>query len=323
MKNAQLYCTLDELITDLNLNGIQPRLFDRIQAASRFINRRFGNFIPMVETSHFRDIGIRQLRLPSPILSIQGALNNGVAVTDYDLYPENRYWQNGPYTRIEAQSFAWDEVEITGHWGMYEETASLGESVSQLVGATTITVTNGYLLSPGMVLLIGDEQELVTGVSSPTAATSVLVGDITEADEEITVTDGSEFNEGEVIQLSTEDCCIRMIRGNTLVVARGWNNTTKAAYLNGSAIYVYRSYIVERGVNGTTAAAHESAALFRYAIPEDVNWLCRQIAGLMHKKAQSGFAGKVGSAELGETFYFNEFPGQGKEIARNYRIVSL
>jgi hypothetical protein len=81
--------------------------------------------------------------------------------------------------------------------------------------------------------------------------------------------------------------------------------------------------LVERGVNGTTVAAHTDKPLYRYIPPEDVNWLCRQIAGLMHMKAKSNFAGKTGSAETGETFYFNEFPNQVKEIAKNYRITQL
>jgi hypothetical protein len=86
---------------------------------------------------------------------------------------------------------------------------------------------------------------------------------------------------------------------------------------------VYRTVTATRAVNGTTAAAHSTAAASRYIPPADVNWLCRQMAGLMHKKAQSGFSGKVGNAELGETFYYNEFPGQIKEIQKNYRVVQL
>lgn len=71
------------------------------------------------------------------------------------------------------------------------------------------------------------------------------------------------------------------------------------------------------------AAAHTNAAVSKYLVPDDVSWLCRQIAGLMVKKAESGFAGKSGNEATGETFYFNEFPSQIKEIKKNYRIVSL
>jgi hypothetical protein len=174
-----------------------------------------------------------------------------------------------------------------------------------------------------MVLLAEDEQQLVSGLGSPTALTSLLEGDIAAADEQIYINDGAEVHEGEVIQISTEKMRIRIIAGDSLFVDRGWAKTTRQAHANNSAISVYRTYLVERGVNGTPVAAHTDKPLYRYIPPEDVNWLCRQIAGLMHMKAKSNFAGKTGSAETGETFYFNEFPGQVKEIAKNYRITQL
>jgi len=71
-------------------------------------------------------------------------------------------------------------------------------------------------------------------------------------------------------------------------------------------------------MNGTVAAAHTSAAVSRFVIPEDVNWLCREVAGLMRMKAKVNFAAKSGNAELGEAFYFNEFPKQIETIKRNY-----
>jgi hypothetical protein len=84
-------------------------------------------------------------------------------------------------------------------------------------------------------------------------------------------------------------------------------------------------YTVKRAVNGTTAAAHANGvAVSRYIPPEDVGYLCRQMAAIMREKARSKFAGKVGNADLGEVFYFQEFPKDPiKEIAKNYRIVRL
>ncbi len=83
-------------------------------------------------------------------------------------------------------------------------------------------------------------------------------------------------------------------------------------------------FTVTRGVNGTTAAAHSTADVSRYFAPMDVWYLAKQIAALMFKKSKSGYAGKVGNAELGEVFYFNEFPSDPlKQIMRNYRIVQI
>jgi hypothetical protein len=323
--NAQIYCTLNELISDLHLNGNEPGLIDRIRAASRFIERRFGSFIPTSEARSFKYTEKCNLFV-DPLLAVTGLLFNGQVLTnaDYELNPSGRYWRNGPYTRLEKENGTWwDDVEITGRWGMYEEAEGLGLTGTQTNVATTLTVTDGSVLSPGMVIRLDTEQELITGWGAATPAVSLIDGDIDAGQEEITIDNGSEFHEKEVIQFSTEDCFIRMVRGDVLVTTRGWNGTTKAAHLDGDAISVYRTVTVQRGANGTIPAAHNNVAIYQYVVPEDVNWLCRQIAGLMRMKAASGFAGKTGNAELGETFYFNEFPSQVKELKKNYRITTL
>jgi len=323
--NGQIYCTLEELIIDLGLNGIEPGLFKHIQTASRFINQRFGNFIPMLATRNFQGMG-RNLAV-DPLLSVVSIYVGGVVLpdTDYELHPLNRHWNNGPYTRIYTEATHWDDDEnlISGLWGKWDQLESLGINATQLIGAVTLTVSNGSILSIGRVIRVEDEQELIIGTSSPTALVSQLVGDITAADEQITIDNGTEVYEGEVIQISSEQIRIRMIVGNEIVVARGWNGTTKQAHLDNAALSVYRTYQVDRGINGTVPAAHADKAVSYYVPPEDVNWLARQIAGLMRMKAKSNFAGRVGNAETGETAYYNEFPGQIKDISKNYRIVSI
>jgi len=321
---AQLYCTIGELIDDLGLPGDEHQLFERIKAASDFIQRRFGDFIPVTATKKFGTRGSEDLQV-DPLLAVTSITNGGITVSDYDLYPLNRHWENGPYTRI-YQDNVWDDtnVQIAGQWGKYIENQSLGLTGTQAAADTaTVTVTNGSLLSPGMVLLLESEQELVTGFGTPSAATSKLNGALAIDQEEATVDNGTEFFEKEVIRLSTEDCRIRMIVGNVLVLDRGWNRTTRKAHLDDAAISVFRTFTTERGVNGTTAAAHSNKSISRCMVPWDVNWLCRQIAGLMRMKAASGFSGKVGNVDTGETFYQNEFPDLIKKIERNYRITSL
>jgi len=85
------------------------------------------------------------------------------------------------------------------------------------------------------------------------------------------------------------------------------------------------SLTVKRGCSGTTAATHaQNTAISRYVVPDDVSYLALQIATLMLRKGDSGFAGKVGDPATGEMFYYNEFPHSiVKDIQRNYRIVDL
>lgn len=322
--NGQLYCTEAELIADLKLPGREPGLLERIQAASTFLARRIGEFVPVTETRAYLPTNRPNLII-EPCLGVTEVVMDGqaVAATKFAVHPYTRHWPGGPYTRIEHLSdIWWTDVVVSGRWGMYEHAERLGVSLSLTDNETSLTVTDGGLLSPGMVLRVDAEQMVVTGVGNATDSGETLSAAADEADDEVTVSDGSQFYEGEVIQLSTEDCSVRMVRGDTLVLGRGWNGTTKQAHDAEAGISVYRSYTVERAANGTTAAAH-SAAAYRMHAPADVNWLTRQMAGLMRMKAAAGFAGRSGNAELGETFYYNEFPGQIKEIARNYRIVRL
>ena len=74
-------------------------------------------------------------------------------------------------------------------------------------------------------------------------------------------------------------------------------------------------------MNGTTAEAHSEKAISRYAPPDDINFLCRKMSGLMWKDAQSGFAGKAGNADLGEVYYYQAFPKTTiQRIENNYFI---
>ncbi len=325
MNYAQIYCTLNELLKDLGRQTSDIMvLWDRILSASRFLERQFGNFIPITETRTFGADSFGDLKV-DPLLAVTTLNNDDVAVTDYTLKPFNRHWPNGPYLKI-TQDSGWseDDVDITGRWGKYEDTSALGVNVTQADATTTsLGVTDGSKVSIGMVLKIEDEQELVTAYGSTTKLTSKvnMSAGIAEEDEEITIDNGAEVAEGELIRIEYEDMLIQKITSHTLTVLRGWNSTKRTTHANDSDIYIYRTFTVTRGVNGTTAAAHSNKAAYRYVIPEDINWLCRQIAGLMHRKAEAGFAGKSGGGDIGEVFYYNEFPTtQLEKVRSNYRI---
>lgn len=332
MIDAQYYCTVGQLVWDLHLNGDDgySSLMDRIRAASDYIHHRFGNFIPFLDTRNYNGNDKQYLAI-DPFTSIVTLNYYGspqVYGSQYFMLPENRHWPNGPYTTLWHylniwQSYPAQTIQVIGNFGMYEETQDLGFQASQLIGDQVLSVTNGALLSPGMVLLLDTEQELVSGVSATVTALSTLSAAIDNATEVIGVANGSLFYKGEVIQLSTEDCFIRRIVGNNLVVIRGWNGSSKISHNNGDSVSAYRQYQVTRGVHGTVAAAHSNAEVNQYMVPDDVNWLAREIAGLMVKKAATGFSGKQGDATTGETYYYNEFPSQIDKVQANYKIIQI
>jgi len=264
---GRIYCTMMELMEDLEAEEPwdETRLLRYMRSASAFIDRRLGLFIPVIETRQFDGNGERELFI-DPCLAIDSLTVDGEAITNtqFLLYPRNRYWENGPYNHLVIDPDAtelstWlkerNAVEIIGEWGLYDQTVNTGATVSttQTASATSLVVSDASDISPGAVLLIENEQELVVETTA------------------------------------------------------------------------IKTYKVVRGVNGTTPAAHVSTkTIYRYIPPYDVNWLCRELAGLAYMKARSNFAGKTGNAEIGEVFYHNEFPSDPiKQLKLNYRIVSL
>lgn len=330
---AQIYCTVGQMIDDLRQGGEKPGLLERIEQASAFVRNEIGDFLPVTESRTYIPDQNREILKIDPVLAVTEITVDGTTLTsaDYRLLPVNKHWRNGPCTYIQRIDAAWEAdstIILTGRFGMYELTGSTGLTGTLAAADTaTLALTNGSILSPGMVILIETEQLLVTagngGQNSPatTAATSLTAEAIAVGDEEFNVDNGSEFRTGEVIRIGSEDMRILRITSNTLTVARGWNQTVRAAHNDDSAIGVYRTYSVIRGVNGTTAAAHSAKTIYKYTIPGDVAWLTRQIAGLMQMKTETGFSGRAGNTELGEVFYINEFPRhQIKEVKLHYRL---
>lgn len=342
-------CTVSQIINDLELRGLSKRdetkLIERIFAASDWIetNRdpQLGAFIPTLQARTVDGHGGNVLFV-DPILSITSIVitSQGLTLsptTDYDLYPNNRMWPNGPYTRIQLKQYPatvarfstyTSDIVITAMWGKYLESYALGATVQNTTSisasGTSLKVNNGALVSPGHVLLIESEMLSVIATEAKIAASSVLTGALTDTSTTLSVTTPAEFNIGEVIRIDSEDMLIVDISA-TLEVERGWNATTVVLHTLSTAISVQRTYTVKRGINGTTAAIHLNAvAISQYKAPGDVNYLARQITSLMQNKAKSAFAGKSGSAELGTIFYNDEFPKYPiLNVSKNYRITDL
>lgn len=337
MADAQIYCTVDEMLTDLDLpGGDVAALLRHIKSASQTIRQEIGDFIPVTAACRFDGNG-KDILFVSPLLAVTSIVDDTdtLSASDYLLYPRGKHWENGPYSWIQHDpdgnyadwSDELDVVVVTGRWGLWEKSEASGAVIGtggQTSGAGTLLADNGSKVSPGMVALIGSEQELVTGFSTPTTVTTIAE-DLDISEEIITVADGTKVNIGEIIRINFEQCKVLDKQTHDLYVRRGWNNTSKATHTSGANVEAYRTFTVERGVNGTTAAAHDAATvIYRYLVPDDVSFLCREVATLMLKKAQGGFAGKTGNAQLGETFYHDAFPRWDLErVAEHYQIMRV
>lgn len=334
----QYYCSISEILADLTLDGIrdEAKLMQFVRSASQVISRR-GHLIPTTEQRKYdgngeTDLWIDELLAITAFSLLDGDTVYTLTSADYLLHPANRWWEHGPYTRLEVdadstQIGTWikgqQNVQITGHWGLYEETRATAVTVaSQDISSTSLAVSNGAGISPGMLLLIGTEQEAVEATGAASDSATNMSEALDNSEEDVDVVSAAVLNVGEIIKIDFEQMKVLDIVSNTLLVARGYNGTKRTTHLTNADVYVYRTFTVTRAANGTTAAIHTTADISRYIAPDEVNYLARQIAGLMLKKSQSGWAGKVGNAETGETFYQNEFPRDPiKEIMSHYTVV--
>lgn len=334
---AQVYCTLAELDEDLNLLGSEKdeRVLMKIQAASDYLQKEVGWFLPVTTTRKLNGEGKTVINIPKMTL-ITTVVNNGTELTtdDYIAWPETGCWPYGPQNQLLVAPNAvnlstwYDEengVEVTGHAGMYEYAKNLGalSTASQTDEGTTLQVDDGSILSPGMVILIGQEQEYIERLAAPTTAVTTLSAAMDGEDQTIALVDGSLLHVGEILRLGLEQMRLEDKNGNTGAVTRGWNRTQKTSHASGTNVDVYRTCQVLRGVNGTTAAAHASGlALYRQMVPYDINLLCRKMAGRMLKDSQSGFSGVIGDPAMGTAQYLYILPKELEDIKRNYRTFN-
>ena len=324
---AQTYCTVRDLISDAQAPiADEARLFQAIREACDYIQKEIGWFVPVTLTRGFQaPESVVDLFVP-PLLEVSTLTNetDTLSSVDYIAKPDGGHWSNGPYTKLTADPDSallsdWsdevDGVSITGKWGLYNRTALLSATVAdttqQSSSQLTLKLSSAGVVSPGMVLLIGSEQQWVTGWGDPTTSVTALNGAITNTDEILTVDDASLVQVGEIIRIDFEQMLVKDRNTSTqkLFVLRGWNGTTRAAHLDNATLDVYRTVTVERGVNGTTAAIHANGtSISRYMAPDDVQYLAKQIATLIVNKAKSGYQGRTGNAETGVVFYNDAFP---------------
>jgi len=337
MKYAQWFCTVNDLVADKQAPGVdEARMFQAIKDASDWVQKDIGWFLPVTMTNYFTGNGSGKLIIPPSLLAIVSISNDGVTLSasDYLLKPDHGFWANGPFGKIEVKVNAslsnWsteqDGIEVEGRWGKYERSAEIGATVQndtqQSNSQSTLKVSDGGRVSPGMVLLIGDEQESVSGWSDPTESVTLLNGGISANDEIVTVDNGALLNTGEMLRIGFEQMKIKDKRSDQVSVIRGWNGTGRVLHADNAPVDVYRTVNVERGMNGTDAAVHVlTTAISRYVVPDDVLLLTKEIATLSVNKALSGYQGRTGNADTGVVFYNDIFPRFDiEQIKKNYYI---
>lgn len=319
------YCTREDVkaALDIKQTARNDSQIDRaIDSASRAIEGRLHRqFYPSYETKYV-DWPNFQYAYPWRIWLDRAELADVTTVvpvvhTGSDLIDNaNIFWgnprYNPPFTYFEldrssSSSFGHKstpqrDVTITGLFGYSADTVDGGtlEAAVSTTTATTITVSNGNLIGVGNQLLMGTERLLVTDrgdVSSTQTQQGTGVSTKSLADNLLAVTDGTQFNVGEVVTLDAERMLIVGITGNNLSVKRQWDGTDLATH-TGATVYVNRQFTVVRGSQGTTAATHSQGdAISVHLVPSLVRQLAVALAVVSVTQELGAYAGTQGSGD--------------------------
>ena len=306
--------------TRIEAGPISDREIDRVvAAASRRIERYAGGrkFYPWSGTRSFDWPHLTQrshlwrLYLNSnEVLSVSAltAGGNTIASDKFYLEPVN---DGPPYRWIDldlADLSSFDTlssthqraITVTGVFGYGNATATAGTLTASLdASETTVALSSGATVDAGDAIKVDSEYMIVTG-SSWAATSDTLTAALTTsgASNQVPVTDGTAYTEGEMIIVGGERMLVTDVVANTLTVKRGWEHSTPAAHAIGAAVSARRSFTVERAALGTSAASHSSGAtVLRHVPPADATELC--IAETLVELAQhrGSWAREVGQGE--------------------------
>ena len=187
---------------------------------------------------------------------------------------------------------------LTGTWAgaaVVERSPSawlLGSSPN----STTDQITFNAPIGVGSIVRIGDERTIVTG---KTWADSTQDGSLSASRDAqaLAVSDGTAFFTGEELLIESERVLVRDIAGNNLIVQRAVAGSTLSAH-TGASIFFARSFTVERGALGTTAAGHTSGAqLYVWQSPPLVEQLAVAYAQDQRAQESSAYGRTVGTGD--------------------------
>jgi hypothetical protein len=345
---TRYYCTVEAVKTAVGLAGadLDALFASYIEAASEDIEAVLGRrFIPETAVKYFRwpprvgggyILQLDDLDLIAVTLLQAAALDAvpiTIADTDYFKEPVN---SGPPYTRIEidqSSSAAFQSgdtaqrsIAVTGRWGYGEDTKAAGALAEADDGSETeLDVTDSSLIGVGDTILIGTEAMFVSGKTllDTTATTVALTAN--KAETTVGVNTGTLIKAGEVITVDSERMLVESISGNNLTVQRAYDGSILALHVVTSKVYAPRTLTVVRPINGTTAAAHDTAAAIKkYAPPADIMEYCRAHAIAHHQQGRSGWTGVVPNTEGGaiETKMFGLW-AMKKALIEKYGKVSL
>ncbi|WP_030798967.1 hypothetical protein [Streptomyces sp. NRRL S-337] len=254
------------------------------------------------------------------LISLDSLTSGGRAIDTADVLLEpNQY--GPPYNRIELNISSnstfgggpTPQRDIVGFglFGYRDDSTAVGTRTGLGASETTLTVdaAASAALGVGSLLRLDDERLTVTGRSMADTGQTITA----DLDQQmktvmVPVADGSEFAQTETILIDAERMRVEEIAGNNLIVRRAWDGSPNAPHSSGAVIYAPRALRVERGVVGTTAAAHTAGGsvlrwdpppLVRQLTIAEAVWIIAFESAGGARVLRSGESGKEGKPDLG------------------------
>lgn len=199
-----------------------------------------------------------------------------------------------------------EAVRVTGRWGYSEATLAAGRLDGALSeAAVTMLVTNGALIDVGQTIKIGTESIFVSartdadlGINThgSTGAMSALLTDTTLT---LVTNPGDAVVVGEILRIGSERMRVTAINTTSSFEAeRAWDGTTLAAHSTGDDVFIFRTFTIERGVNGTTDAGQsDDAAIVKYDPPSDIQRYCLAEVVSRLAQEQAGYGRFIGTGD--------------------------
>tara|TARA_Y100000310_G_scaffold259499_1_gene268189 strand:- start:3722 stop:4786 length:1065 start_codon:yes stop_codon:yes gene_type:complete len=318
-----------------------------IDAASREVdNLSMTRWIPITETrkydAAYPALRGRRLYLDHDLISIDTFTDQGdeavaVNATEYRLMPENH---GPPYSWLEllldvtTAEFRADpdthqqSLRITGKWASNDNTIAASEvGTNQNNSQTTLLVADGSKIDVGDTLLIGSEQEFVSGRTDADlginthGSTGAMTVDKTDKTLTLASAPTDAVTVGEVMRIGSERMLVEAINStSSFEVERAYDGTTLAAHSTGDDVYIFRTYTVTRNVNGTTVAEHnDGVAITKYAPPVDIQELTLGTAVTRFQQQRAGWGREIGRGESAREFRGGEIERLRKRVMANNR----
>lgn len=209
-------------------------------------------------------------------------------------------------------------LAFTGLWGDSNQQDPAGTLVGSIgTSDVSLTCSDSSLVGVGSLLTVGSERTLVTGKNlASTSATLTANIDVKKSTDLVGITGGA-VHTGETITVGAERMRVVDVAGTNLIVERGVDGSTLAAHSTSDVVYAPRTLTAVRAATGTVAAsASNGAALTVWRPPAALKQLAVALAVATYQQRTAGWTAQQAKASQTN---LEELTTQTRQLYGRYR----